>query len=110
MLNLPVLEGTTTPAPTLYNLVEISEQETKLCRVIYQRFANEVMRFMHKRGSAPSVFSTKPVVAEETVPTYTFTRGRTYDAKGIEKIVAVPLQEAYREMPSACALFYTEDV
>jgi hypothetical protein len=108
MLNLPILEWTTTPAPTLYNLAEISEQDTKFCRVIYQRFANEVMRFMHKRGSAPAVFSTKPGMAEETWPKYTFTKGRTYDVRGMEEIVAVPLEEACREMPDSCALFFHE--
>jgi hypothetical protein len=107
MLNLPLLEWITTPAPTLFNLNKISEQETKFCHLIYQRFANEIMRSMEKRGSAPAVFSMEPSFSAESWPMNTFTKGRAYDARGMREAVAVPLEEAVREMPESWALFYT---
>jgi hypothetical protein len=73
-----------------------------------------MMRFMDKVGSAPTVFSTQLAVRVdrvETWPMYTFTKGRTVDARGMKEVVAVPLKEPLREMPSSLALFYTaEDV
>jgi hypothetical protein len=107
MLNLPLLEWITTPAPTLFNLNKISEQETKFCHLIYQRFANEIMRSMEKRGSAPAVFSMEPSFSAESWPMNTFTKGRAYDAWDMREAVAVPLEEAVREMPESWALFYT---
>jgi hypothetical protein len=106
MLSLPGIGWITAPAPSVFNLASISEQETKCCRVIYQRFANEIMRFMAKRGAAPTVFSMDPSVTVDIWPTCTFTKGRTYDARGIEQVVAVPLGEPCKEMPESGALFY----
>ena len=109
MLNLLDLERITTLVPTLFNIAMISEYELNCCSIIYQRLANEIMRFMEKRGSALAVFSTEPSVIVNTWPAYTFTKGRMYDVRGMEEIVAVPLEEPCREMPESWAMFYIGD-
>jgi hypothetical protein len=64
---------------------------------------------MAKREAAPIVFSTEPTVTVDTWPTCAFTKGRTYDARGMEDIVVVPLDEPCNEMPERGALFYCGD-
>lgn len=41
-------------------------------------------------------------------PNYNYIRGRTIDARGMEKVVACPLPDAEKDFSNALALFWTE--
>jgi hypothetical protein len=73
-----------------------------------QNFANQVIQYMARFGSNVQVFDTSPhdlppnrPPADENLhrwPEYTYTKGRMIDARGVERVVAVPLSDPLQEM------------
>jgi hypothetical protein len=83
-----------------------------------QYFANQVMRFMAYRGSAPAFLSFKPIAGRSIVnldtkdsnghqwPAYAYTRELMPNATGTYEPVAIPLKNAWLEYPNNWRLYY----
>jgi hypothetical protein len=87
----------------------VNDEEIDMTRVILQHFANQVMQFLHARGSKIRIFHLEPLLRPVTRqkkdtnghqwPTYTYLRRKGKDFHGMEKAVACPLVNAAKEMP-----------
>jgi hypothetical protein len=118
MLNLPKIDYDMPENPTDSNFLVPPEQETKLCRVVMQTLATQVIRYMALRGSNMSLFTAQPSAVQDTEerpkkdanghqwPEYFYTKGRHFDTRGQSEIIAVPVSNALLEMPESEVLFY----
>jgi hypothetical protein len=117
MLNMPVIDYGMTVNPHIINLESISGAHSKLCRVVMQKFANEIMRFTDVLGSNVKLFAAQPgEVAEASQrpgpdinghrwPEYFYLKGRNMNLRGVEDAVALPLRGTHEEMNGERVLF-----
>lgn len=119
MLNLPGIKYSPESSTNPQIEVVISMGDARLCRVVMQQFATQVMQFMVERGSKLKLFNANPTVAlKDEVnhpadanghfwPNYTYVRGRTIDATGRTKVIAVPFAGGYRDMTDSAVLCHS---
>jgi hypothetical protein len=94
MMNTPLVEYQTAVDRFYARPGNLGWQEEALCRVLYQRFATQVMQFMAKRGTAPSLFHS-PIYPRDPYywPGFIFGKGEIRHTNGYKETVAIPLKK-----------------
>lgn len=114
MLNLPVIDYDTTPNPavSMYSKVLIGDHHILATQKIMQKMTNEILTYLVHHGSHIKVFSMRPYwdifrdrpKADENLhrwPKYTYLRKTMLDGQGEDRVVALPISSATRELPDA---------
>ena len=122
MLNLPNIEYTHQPYPTLYDRKPISIDDVKCASSTVKSLATQVYRYTVAQGSKLKVFCSHPSTDfsyytdalppdadGQYWPNFAYVRGRITCMQGTDEVVAVPLKNSAREMPQATVLQHCVD-
>jgi hypothetical protein len=119
MLNYPNIDfNDDIDVPSAYHLDPIPDGQAKLCRVVMQKFADEIMGNLHHLGSSIRFFAAAPSAVPldhdrplpdsngHQWPNYYYLKGRSTNARGQEEVVASPLKGALVEMEGSWVIYH----